>query len=282
MGTITKALELLNEFTTDRTEISLVEMARLMARDKATVHRHLTELEANGFVEQHPKTKTYRLGAAVLRLAALREASFPTSKLLQPLVTELADTVGELVHVTLVQGESLSPLVHADPQVHGTQIHFEPSQVLPLHATSSGLSVMAFLPDPLREKILSRPLSIFTKRTQTDADQLRRLLDQIARTGLCITRGSFDPEVASIGAPLFGEGGHVAGAVAIAAPSGRAKIDRLESFAPKLRDFASACLAKPCRAGRYRDFFLGGHAAAIPPDPLQALSRHPPKRRHLP
>ena len=130
--------------------------------------------------------------------------------------------------------------MHADPQVHGTQVHFDPSEVLPLHATSSGLAAMAFLPEARRERILSRPLAIFTKRTQTDPDHLRRFLAEIRQTGTCIVDGSFDPEVASIGAPLFGDAGEVVGAVAIAAPRGRARTERLEALAQKLMSLAQA------------------------------------------
>ncbi|MEM9318955.1 MAG: IclR family transcriptional regulator [Pseudomonadota bacterium] len=252
MGTITKALELLNEFSPSRAEISLVEMARLTKRDKATIHRHLTELQANGILEQNPTTRAYRLGAALLRLAALREHCFPTSRLLRPLVTDLAEEVGELVHASLLQAESLSPLVHSDPQVHGTQVHFDPSEVLPLHATASGLAVMAFLPEDRRERILSRPLAIFTNRTQTDPDHLRRLLAEISQAGICIVDGSFDPEVASIGAPLFGDGDQVVGAVAIAAPRGRARTDRLASLAQKLTTYAQA--ACQTLGGQYPSF----------------------------
>ena len=78
MGTITKALELLNLFSRTKPEIGLMEFARLSGRDKATVHRHLTELEENGFVEQHPQTRAYRLGPAILRLTAVREVALTT------------------------------------------------------------------------------------------------------------------------------------------------------------------------------------------------------------
>jgi len=252
MGTITKALDLLNEFSPTRAEIGLVEMARLTGRAKATVHRHLTELEANGFLEQNPATRAYRLGAALLRLAALREHSFPTSRLLRPLITKLAEDVGELVHASLLQAENLSPLIHYDPQVHGTQVHFDQSEVLPLHATASGLAVMAFLPEEKQERILSRPLAIFTNKTQTDPDHLRHLLTDIAQAGICIADGSFDPKVASIGAPVFDETGRVAGAVAIAAPRGRAKTTRLESLAQKLVGLAQN--ASQTLGGQYPNF----------------------------
>ena len=90
MGTITKALDLLTHFSAARPEIGLSQFVRLSGRDKATVHRHLTELEANGYLEQNPVSRAYRLGPALLRLAAVREAASPTRDLLRPIVADLA------------------------------------------------------------------------------------------------------------------------------------------------------------------------------------------------
>ena len=64
MGTITKALTLLNLFSANRTEMGLAEIVRLSGRDKATVHRHLVELQENGFLEQHPVTFSCRRASA--------------------------------------------------------------------------------------------------------------------------------------------------------------------------------------------------------------------------
>ena len=104
MGTVTKALELLDHFSALRSEIGLGDFVRLTGRDKATVHRHLAELEQNGFLEQDAVSRAYRIGPALLRLAAVREAAFPVRRLLRPIVTDLAEAVGELAHATLLQG----------------------------------------------------------------------------------------------------------------------------------------------------------------------------------
>lgn len=234
MGTITKALDLLTHFSPGRGEIGLTEFVRLTGRDKATVHRHLTELEQNGFLEQHPATRAYRLGPALLRLAAVREAAFPMRALLRPIVTELSEAVGELAHASLLQGDVLSPLFHADPQLHGTQVHFDPSEILPLHATSSGLAVLAFGDPELRQRVLSRPLPPFTARTVTDPETLRAMIERTRTTGLSRLEGSFDREVTSQGAPLFGEGGRVVGALSVAVPALRATPERMDDIARHL------------------------------------------------
>ena len=69
MSTVTKALELLNYFSSETPELGLSEFARAAARDKATVYRHLSALEKSGFIEKNPRTSHYRLGPAVLAQA---------------------------------------------------------------------------------------------------------------------------------------------------------------------------------------------------------------------
>lgn len=243
MGTISKALDLLGYFTRDRSEIGLAEFVRLSGRDKATVHRHLSELQANGFLEQHPESRAYRLGPALLRLANLREASFPVRRLLRPIVTELSEAVGELAHASLWQGEALSPVAHADPFVHGVQVHFDPSELLPLHATTSGLAVLAFCPEDDRARILAQPLPRFTARTILDPATLTARLPEVRRTGLALMAGAFDREVTSIGAPLFGDGHRVIGALAVAVPSVRARPEKLRDIAQRLRSEAERASA---------------------------------------
>lgn len=233
MGTISKALDLLDLFSATRPEIGLVDFTRLTGRDKATVHRHLVELAQNGFLEQNAATRAYRLGPALLRLAALREAAFPMRKLLLPIVTALADATGELVHASLLQGDQLSPVVHADPSLHGIRVNFDPSERLPLHATSSGLAVLAFGPPTLADRILSRPLTHHTGQTITDPAHLRDLLRQTRLNGFARLEGAFDAEVTSQGAPLYDDTG-IIGALSVAVPSVRATPEKLAEIASRL------------------------------------------------
>ncbi|MBO9446395.1 IclR family transcriptional regulator [Ruegeria sp. R14_0] len=234
MGTITKALDLLSHFARDRSEIGLGEFVRLTGRDKATVHRHLTELAENGFLEQHPDTRAYRLGPALLRLSALRETLFPVRKLLQPIVFELSEAVGELAHASLLQGDALSPVVHFDPSLHGIQVNFDISEMLPLHATSSGLAALAFCPDEWQTRVMSRPLARYTDQTISDPAVLKGKIDNVRRFGVATVTGGFDEGVTSVGVPLFGEGGRVLGSLAVAVPSVRAKPEKLRDIALKL------------------------------------------------
>lgn len=221
MGTITKALELLNYFSRATPALGLGDFVRLTGRDKATVHRHLVELAENGFLEQHPESRAYRLGPAILRLTAVREATAPVRTVVMPLVEAMASEVGELVHLSLLQGTQLSPVCHVDPGRYGTQVHFDDAEVLPLHATSSGIAVLAFGKAELRQQMLTSELKAYADNTPTDPAALSEYIGAAERTGIGCVQKAFDNEVASRAVPIFGYDGSVSGALAVAMPIAR-------------------------------------------------------------
>lgn len=238
MGTISKALDLLNLFSPNRPEIGLADFVRLSGRDKATVHRHLTELAENGYLEQDPDSRAYRLGPAVLRLSALRETMFPMRKILWKIVVDLSQTVGELAHASLLQNNAMSPLVHADPCAHGVQVHFDITEMLPLHATSSGLAALAFSPQEMQDQFLAGKLPRFTPNTPTEPEALRQALKDARRHGVTTLTAAFDDGVSSVGSPLFGPNGRVVGSLSVAVPSVRCSIKSQRQIADNVLMFA--------------------------------------------
>lgn len=221
MGTVAKALELLDHFTRQRPCIGLSDMARLSGTNKATCFRLLSEMQAFGLVEQDPLSRDYRLGPAVLRLSVLREAAVPMRDATRPVLDRLSEATGESAHSSMLIGDRLQMMDFAYSHRHGTRVIFDDTDTLPFHATSSGLSVLAFLPDAICDKVLSAPLPSITPHTQTDPARLRDLLDEIRHRGYSEVDGGFEADVTGLAVPLFGPRGDCLGAVAVAAPSAR-------------------------------------------------------------
>ncbi len=221
MGTITKALNLLNYFSSTTAEIGLAEFKSLSSQDKATVYRYLRELELNGFVEQNPLSKNYRLGPAVLRLAAIRESTFPARDAVSARVDALSRELGELVHATFFQQGGMSPFYHADVQMHGTRVHFDAAELLPFHATASGLAMLAFGSDSLRKAVLESTLVAYTGMTITQPAKLKTAITNIRQRGYASCDQGFEKEVYAIAAPIFAQSLEVVGTLAVAVPSSR-------------------------------------------------------------
>jgi IclR family transcriptional regulator, acetate operon repressor len=216
MRTVDKALNLLEHFTIEQPEHGLSELSRMADVDKATTLRMLTSLARCGFVEQHPESKKYRLGKAVLKLARIRETAFPVTSIIQPMLERLAKETGETAHASLASGASLLTVGVAEPQ-RPTRVHVDASEALPYHATASGIATLAFAAPEMVDKILkAADFSAHTPDTVTSADALSARFAETRALGYAMAIGSYDADVIGIAAPIFDWSGHANGAIAVA------------------------------------------------------------------
>ena len=221
MGTITKALNLLNYFSENRHELGLMDFRSLTRADKATIHRHLVELQANGYLEQNRMTRKYRLGVAVLRLAAIRERTFPARRIVSQLVERLSREIGELVHASVIQHFEMSPLCFSDFGTGGTRVFFSEAEMLPLHATASGLAALAFGDPALSAFVLGAKKRKYTEFTLTSADELDKHISKTRESGFAFIEQSYEREVSSIAVPFYETDGYAYGTISIAVPTSR-------------------------------------------------------------
>ena len=239
MGTVSKALSLLNYFSRQRPEIGLSDLARMSGMNKATVYRHMSEMAAQGIVEQTQTGKSYRLGAEVLRLAALREAAVPLLEVARAQLKHLSDETGETAHLSIIQGLKLNALAHHYSTRHGTRVTMEDAEVLSFHGTASGLSILAFAAPAFRDQVLTAPLTAHTAHTETNPDRIRERLSDIRATGFAQSVGGFEADVHSIATPVFGPDALPIGALAVAVPVSRMTDDMIALCQNRLATCAS-------------------------------------------
>lgn len=221
MGTVSKALSLLEYFDRAHPLIGLSDLARMSGMNKATVHRMMGELQAGGFVEQASEGRAYRLGPAFLRLAALRENAVPMRDLAQGALNILSEETGETSHVSLLQGDTLYTIAYSYSARHGTRVAMEDASILTFHNTSSGLCILAFSSGDFVNRVLSEPLEARTPDNITDPDAIRALLPGIRAQGMAQSVGGFETDVHTHGMPLFDARQSVIGAISVAAPTAR-------------------------------------------------------------
>lgn len=226
MSTIGKALALLDQISQLDRDIGLSDLARLAALDKATARRFLVEMEKHGFVEQDAETRRYRLGAAPVRLARIRQARFPFVSVAAPFVKALADETGETVHLSEFSGGRLAT-IHIEDSTQANRVIVDLGAALPFHATASGLAFLSFLPPGEIDAALAKPLERYSAETITDAATIRDLARETAERGFSINRQGFEMGVISAAAPIIAPSGRPVGALAVAAPTARADMARM-------------------------------------------------------
>ncbi|MEJ8571512.1 IclR family transcriptional regulator [Microbaculum marinum] len=220
MQTVDKALKLLEFFRTDQPEIGLSDLARLAGYDKAATRRFLVALMGHAFIEQNPASRKYRLGAAFLHFAQVREATLPLATVVTPLLDALSAETGETAHASHYSAGALIAIGIRESS-RANRVHLDPSEILPLHATASGLAFLAFGPAAPLEAAVDQGLRAYTAHTITDAAALRGAVAEVRRAGYAISNQGFEDEVVGIAMPFFDSSGTATGAIAVATPASR-------------------------------------------------------------
>jgi IclR family transcriptional regulator, acetate operon repressor len=234
MSTVVKALSLLDQFDAHTTEIGLVDLARLASLDKATTRRLLVALAAKGFVEQDPATRRYRLGAALVRLARIREAGFPLLEIARSVVESLSQRTGETVHVSQIAGDVLSSVfVRESP--HANRVSVDVGQTLPFNCTASGLAFLSAAPEAFQDMVMKGPLPPVTPKSITSSTALKRRIEETRRRGYAHSDQGFEDGVVSVAAPIFGPNGAAIGALSVASPAVRADAATLRRHGLEVR-----------------------------------------------
>lgn len=220
MGTVGKALSLLNIFTVAQPEFGLTEIARRCGFDKATARRLLLSLSQHGFIEQDPESRLYRLGAGLTRLARIREARFPLLQTALPHIHKLALETSETVHLSEAGSGGLLS-VYVEHPSRANRVNVNVGEYWPLHCTASGMAFLADAPSHVVEQVASGGFESFTPFTVSDRKQLIAVIEQTRARGFALNDQGYEEGVISVAAAILGHDGYAVGALSVAAPMAR-------------------------------------------------------------
>ncbi len=211
-GRIVRVLE---TFTLERTVQSAAEIGRRAGLPSSTAHRIVEELVQAGLLERDADHRI-RLGLRLWELALrgsralrLRQAALPHMESVQAVVREHTQLA------VLEQDEALflERLSHPEAGANITRI----AGRLPLHASSSGLVLLAHAAAPLRDRVLAQPLRPLARETTTDAAALRQQLAAIRRQGFVVAPGTIESVSTGVAVPVR-DAGEVVAALSVVLP----------------------------------------------------------------
>src|SRR5277367_4383294 len=163
-------------------EAGVTEVARELGVHKSTASRLLAALDRRELVAQDAARGRYRLGMGLVRLAGAAGRGLDLVQESRPVCRALAQEVGETVNLAILAGRDALYL----DQVAGPAAlspHNWAGQRIPLHATSDGKVLLAYLPDAELGISLAPPLRRFTEHTIGAVGDLRRVLAEVRRQG---------------------------------------------------------------------------------------------------
>lgn len=176
------------------------------ALNRATAWRLLGTLEAHGLVERDPETNRYHTGFALIRLWA--SAGYDgLVRRTRPILERASEQTGETAGLAVPGTRGVTYIGEVAPR-SVLSVSWLAREV-PLHATSTGKALLAWLPPAEALGMLEKPLRGFTDTTVTDPDRLREELVATRVRGYAECAGELEPALFGVSAPV------------LTAPSGR-------------------------------------------------------------
>jgi DNA-binding IclR family transcriptional regulator len=212
-----RVLDILTEVSIHPRGSTAGEIARNVDVTAPTAHRLLKVLCDRGFAIQNESGK-YVPGPQLRVLAGDGVDHATLNDISRPLLAQLRDEASETVFLAVREGLQLTYLVVMTSS-HSVQMYGERGQQVPLHATSQGKVILAFLPPGVGERIIDQlELPRYTPSTITTAAELHEVMFDVRRDGYAVNLEERDVGVRSVAAPVLDRAGNVVASVCVGGP----------------------------------------------------------------
>jgi DNA-binding IclR family transcriptional regulator len=211
-------------------EAGVTEVARELDVHKSTASRLLAALDRRELVAQDTARGKFRLGVGIVRLAGAASQRLDVLQESRPVCRLLAQEVGETVNLAILSGRDALYL----DQVAGPAAlspHNWAGRRIPLHATSDGKVLLAYLPEAELAGSLTPPLARFTERTVTDVADFPALLAEVRRRGYATAVEELEAGLTAVAAPVRNAEGTVIASISASGPSFRIPAERIAALA---------------------------------------------------
>ena len=229
-GTVGKALEILDAIASYERPVRFSELLETTQYPKATLYRFMQTLTNQSMLSYDDCDGTYSLGIRLVRLAHAAWKSASLAPIARPYAKELANKVGESVHVAQFdEGQVL--FVDKLRTSNRYETLAQAGQVAPAYCTGVGKAMLAFLaPKRLQLALQQQSFYKYTPATHGSVESLNVELEQVRRDGIAFDRQEHEEGIISIAAPILSDNGRVIGALSIATSTTHHTLEGLEAF----------------------------------------------------
>lgn len=198
---------------------NMASTAKTLNVNRTTLLRLLRTLEAEGFVEKRESGSGYKVGIALLSIAARSFFSQDVVQVAMPIVTRLAETTGLSAHLGILDGTEVLYLLRRTPNVPLTS-NVRAGTRLPAHATTMGRIMLGHMPvDEVTRLFEGRELQRFSPKTPQSVAELLALVEADRQAGIAWSDAYFEDNISSAAVAVLNFAGRPIGAFNISGPS---------------------------------------------------------------
>ncbi|MFB4166270.1 IclR family transcriptional regulator [Alteribacillus sp. JSM 102045] len=251
LQSVKNVLNILRSFTIDEPEKGVRELSESLGMSKSVVQRYMATLASEGFLEQDPFTRKYRLGIPFMILSTIVTSHFDAFKEFHPTYKALADKLGETVRCSTLEGTEVVQ-VYAFRCKHRCRSFNKIGKLNPAYCTSAGKVLLAYSDnEELIERVIQKGLKRFTKNTKTDPAEFREDLQMVREQGHSICIEEFGVGGISIAAPIRDHSGKFNFAIEVTSTTKRLNSMEIQTFVNEIKK-ASMEVSKLCQEYQYQ------------------------------
>jgi DNA-binding IclR family transcriptional regulator len=225
----------LEEIARSREGIGLAELSKRVGLHNSTAFHLVKTMVSLGYVRQLKDSKRYRVGRPLFALAASALDEIEMMSLATPVLEDLSRETGESAHFSVRMGDAVVVLARTGGQ-GAFQLTDRVGVVRPAHCTALGKIMLAALSsDKFEHYLLRSELKPLTAKSIRSAEQLRREIAEVRRSGIAFDDGEFDIELRCVAVAVRDFSGQAAGALGISGPIWRLSVESLHKRARAVR-----------------------------------------------
>lgn len=231
-------IRIFDAFDAERPEMTVSEIARRSGLHVATASRLIEQLVVFGLLQRTPD-RGLRVGVRMWELASRASPTRSLREAALPFMEDLHAVLGQHTQLGILEGEEVlfvERLSAPRAVVNYTRV----AGRLPLHASSSGLVLLAHATPALHDRVLQGPLRTYTPETISTPRELRATMADVRRQGFAFCRGHIHESATGIAVPLRDQSGAVVAALAVIVPNDDAAFGKVPALQAAARGIGRA------------------------------------------
>jgi DNA-binding IclR family transcriptional regulator len=216
--------------------LTVAEVAKAIEAERSTAYRMLMTLLEAGYVRRDASDKYYQLGYKLLSLTRRILDDGERTELIRAALTGISAETQETAHYSVFDRDACV-LVQRSKGTQLVAVDFQIGDRSPLHCSSAGKVLLAYLDLQRVEEIIALGLPRFAVNSKTAPEELREELRKIRSEGFAIDDREFHDDMRCVSVPVFDKSGMTA-AISLSGPSSRFTMDKLHELLPPIATVA--------------------------------------------
>jgi IclR family acetate operon transcriptional repressor len=246
-GVLERTLGILELLSQHGAGMELAAIADRLDIPRSGVHRLLADLVRLGYVRQAKGHGEYLLSTKLVSMGLSYLSNSGIVDIAQPLLNHLAEVSGELVRLSVVDGERLTWVARAQGARQGLRYDPDMGSDARLSCSSSGWALMSTLSDDAALALVAKQglgtPEQFGPAAPTTLQAVLAAVHATRERGYSTTVDTYSLGLSAMSAPVRFSGQPAMGVLTIAGPTVRFTAERMQALAPELLSTAAQLAA---------------------------------------